>query len=109
MTQYGRPFTAEGFGNKMAQWCKEAGLTGLNSHGVRKAAATRATERNGSAHALMSLFGWLDIKQAERYTREAERKRLARENAHLLGTNRVENFPTFAGHDPQVGKREAKK
>jgi hypothetical protein len=36
VTQYGRPFTAAGFGNNMAEWCKEAGLAGLNSHGVRK-------------------------------------------------------------------------
>ena len=36
----------------------------------------------------MAMFGWLDIKQAELYTRAAERKGLARENMHLLGTNR---------------------
>jgi integrase len=87
VTQYGRAFTAEGFGNKMADWCGEAGIEGKNSHGVRKAAATRMAERGASTHTLMALFGWLDIKQAELYTREAERKRLAREHAHLLGTN----------------------
>lgn len=109
VTQYGRPFTAEGFGNKMAEWCKEAGQPGLNSHGVRKAAATRAAERGGSAHALMSLFGWLDIKQAERYTREAERRRLARDNAHLLGTNRDTESLTSDPRDPLVRENVAKK
>jgi integrase len=92
VTQYGRPFTAEGFGNKMAEWCKQAGLIGKNSHGVRKAAATRAAERGTSAHALMSMFGWLDIKQAERYTRAAERRRLSIENTHLLGTDQDPNL-----------------
>ena len=87
VTHYGRPFTKEGFGNKMADWCREAGIEGKNSHGVRKAAATRAADRNASTNALMAMFGWLDIKQAELYTRAAERKRLARENMHLLGTN----------------------
>jgi integrase len=99
VTQYGRPFTAEGFGNKMADWCRDAGLPGLNSHGVRKAAATRMADRGGSVHALMATFGWLDIKQAELYTRDAERKRLARDNAHLLGTESDQNFPTL---DPKT-------
>jgi hypothetical protein len=35
VTQYGKPFTAPGFGNKMAEWCKQARLPGLNSHGIR--------------------------------------------------------------------------
>jgi len=87
VTQYGRPFTKEGFGNKMADWCREAGIADKNSPGVRKAAATRMAERGASTHTLMHVFGWLDIRQAELYTRDAERKRLSRENAHLLGTN----------------------
>ena len=100
VTQYGRPFTAEGFGNKMADWCKEAGLPGLNSHGVRKAAATRAAENGATASQLMAWFGWLEIKQAELYTREADRKHLARANAHLLGTNRVEKSLTLGPQCP---------
>ncbi len=109
VTQYGRAFTAEGFGNKMAEWCKEAGLSGKNSHGVRKAAATRMADRGASTHTLMAMFGWLDIKQAELYTRETERKRLAREHAHLLGTKSVEKFPTLDEQGVRVGKKRAKK
>jgi integrase len=108
VTQYGRPFTPEGFGNKMAEWCAKAGLKGLNSHGVRKAAATRMAERGGSSHALMATFGWLDIKQAERYTRTAARRKLARENAHLLGTDGDQIFPTLPPQQSQVGKKAAK-
>ena len=79
VTHYGRRFSAEGFGNRMADWCREAGLPGLNSHGVRKAAAKRMAERGGSTKQLMAWFGWLDIKQAELYTRDAERRQLAGE------------------------------
>jgi integrase len=111
VTQYGRPFTAESFGNKMAHWCRLAGLAGKNSHGVRKAAARRAAERGASTKTLMALFGWLDIKQAERYTRDASRKKLAAENAHLLGTegdrtgtDSGQNFPTSEADCSQVGK-----
>ena len=32
----------------------------------------------------MSIFGWLTLKEAERYTRAAERKRLAKSGKHLL-------------------------
>jgi integrase len=76
VTQHGRPFTAVGFGNKMADWCRQAGIEGKNSHGVRKAAATRAAENNATTHALMAMFGWLDIKQAELYTRSAQRPKI---------------------------------
>jgi hypothetical protein len=44
----------------------------------------------------MAVFGWLDIKQAELYTRTAERRRLARENIHLLGKGGiVKSFPPW--------------
>jgi integrase len=108
VTQYGRAFTAEGFGNKMAEWCKEAGLAGLNSHGVRKAAAVRMAERGASAHVLMATFGWLDIKQAELYTRSAERRRLGIGNTYLLGTDAGQKIPTFDPSTPSVGKFDAK-
>jgi integrase len=49
VTDYGRPFTANGFGNKMCEWCKKAGLSGLNAHGVRKPAATRMADRGANA------------------------------------------------------------
>ena len=100
VTQYGRGFTADGFGNK-AEWRKEAELPGFNSHGVRKAAATRMADRGASAHTLMAGFGWLDIKQAELYTRDVERKRLAREHAHLLGTNQDEESPRWGPQYPR--------
>ena len=29
VTEYGRPFTANGFGNKFKEWCREAGLPGI--------------------------------------------------------------------------------
>jgi integrase len=73
----GRPFTAAGFGNKMRQWCDEAGLPHCSAHGLRKAGAAIAAENGATAHDLMSIFGWLTIKEAERYTRAAKQKKLA--------------------------------
>src|SRR5262245_56508029 len=77
VNELGRAFTASGFGNKMRQWCDEAGLPHCSAHGLRKAGAALAAENGVSAHELMSIFGWLTIKEAERYTKAADQKRLA--------------------------------
>lgn len=74
----GGPFTKESFGNAFAEAARDAGVK-KSAHGVRKIAATVAAENGATAHQLMAIFGWLNIKQAEVYTREAERARLARE------------------------------
>jgi hypothetical protein len=74
-----------------------AGLPGLNSHGVAKAAATRAAENGARASQLMAWFGWLEIKQVE----------LCSANAHLLGTNRVEKSLTLAPPIPRVRENGA--
>jgi hypothetical protein len=41
-TEQGKPFTAAGFGNKMREWCDEAGLPQCSAHGLKKAGATIA-------------------------------------------------------------------
>jgi hypothetical protein len=40
VTEYGRPFSENRLGNKMRQWCDEAGLPDCSAQGVRKAGAT---------------------------------------------------------------------
>ena len=52
---------------------------------------------------------WRTIGEAERYTRAAERKRIASGAMHLLGTKGVEMFPTLEGQGSQVGKKAAKR
>ena len=41
-TEYGKPFTAAGFGQWFRDRCDEAGLTHCAAHGLRKAGAARA-------------------------------------------------------------------
>jgi integrase len=77
VTGRGIPFTPDGFGFWFRQCCTEAGLKGLSAHGLRKAAATRLAERGATAHELMAVFGWSTLREAERYTRAANRKALA--------------------------------
>jgi integrase len=83
VTEYGRPFTAAGFGNWFRERCREAGVPG-SAHGLRKAGAVTAAENGATTHQLMSIFGWLTLAEAERYTREAQRKRMAGDAMGLL-------------------------
>lgn len=83
-TEYGRPFSDKGFGNKMRQWCDAAGLPHCAAHGLRKAGATIAAENGATVHELMAIYDWRTTRQAEVYTRSADRKRLAASGMPLL-------------------------
>jgi integrase len=84
VTAHGKPFTVAGFGNWFRDRCNEAGLPHCSAHGVRKAAAARAAENGATTHELMAMFGWLNLRMAEHYTKAANRKRAARRAATLL-------------------------
>ena len=85
VTEYGKPFTPAGFGGWFRARCDEAGLRQCSAHGLRKAGAVRAAENGATTHELMAIFGWLSLKEAERYTQAARRRRLARNATRLLG------------------------
>ena len=85
VTEFGKPFTAEGFGNWFRHQCKAAGLpANLSAHGLRKAGATRLAERGCTDHEIMAWGGWTSIKEVQRYTTAANRKRLAQEAVRKL-------------------------
>jgi integrase len=84
-TQAGRPWVKESLGNAFKDACKLAGVMDKAAHGLRKAAATRAADNGATAHELMAIFGWIDIKEAEIYTKAADRKRLAARAMGMLG------------------------
>jgi hypothetical protein len=97
ITEQGKPFTAPGFGGWFRQQCDEAGLPHCSAHGLRKAGASIAAENGASPHQLMAIFGWLTLKEAERYTQAARRKRMARDGMGFLvrrETNDEQVFPT---------------
>jgi integrase len=84
VTDFGKPFTPAGFGNKFRDWCNDAGLKHCTAHGCRKAGAKMAAENGATAHQLMAIFGWETLRQAEVYTRSANRTLLAEQAMHLL-------------------------
>lgn len=89
LTEKGVPFTVNGYGNKMQDWCRAAGLpSGLASHGLRKAAAAAAAMAGATTPQLMALFGWETEKEATRYTKAADRRRLTGQAVKLLALKR---------------------
>jgi integrase len=85
ITAQGKPFTAAGFGNWFREICNEAGLPRrCTSHGLRKAAATRLADRGATTTQLMAWFGWKTASEAERYTRNADRKHAAAAAGKLI-------------------------
>ncbi len=85
VTEFGRPFTSNGFGNRFSKWCTAAGLPkGCSAHGLRKAGAAIAAENGATDFQLMSIFGWDTVKEAQRYTKAARRKQMAASGMPLL-------------------------
>jgi integrase len=76
-TQYGQPFTSDGFGNWFRKACRTAGLPHCSAHGLRKAAARRIAEAGGSEHHIASVTGHASLSEVRRYTRGVNQKKLA--------------------------------
>jgi hypothetical protein len=51
---------------------------------LRKAGATRFAEHDCSDHQIMAWGGWTTLKEVQRYTKAANRKRLALQAANKL-------------------------
>jgi integrase len=81
VTAQGRPYTAAGFGGWFRDQCDAAGIPiGYSLHGLRKAGATRLAEHGATDLEIMAWGGWKTLAEVQRYTKKANRKRLA-ENA----------------------------
>lgn len=93
-SETGAPFaSAASFGNWFRDRCIEAGLPKeCRAHGLRKAGATIAAEDGSTPNELMAMFGWSKTSMAEVYTKEADKKRLARGAAERIA-NRFQSHP----------------
>jgi len=77
VTEYGKPFTSNGFGNWFRKKCNEAGLPQCSAHGVRKAAAAHLANIGCTVHEIMSITGHYTVTEVQRYTKAAQQKQLA--------------------------------
>lgn len=79
VTAAGRPYSQAGIGNKMREWCDEAGLPHCTAHGLRKAIARRAAEIGGTQQQIKAVGGWRGDGEVTLYTESVEQNRLADE------------------------------
>jgi integrase len=78
VNERGKAFNAKGFGEWFSKQCRRAGLKGLSAHGLRKAACRRLAENGASASEIAAISGHASLREVERYTKAADRARLAR-------------------------------
>lgn len=76
-TSFGKPFTANGFGNWFRDQVREANLHGLSAHGLRKAIARKLADAGCTPHEIMAITGHESLKEVQRYAAAANRKQLA--------------------------------
>lgn len=75
----GEPFSPNVFTSWFLGVRRAAGIPdGLSIHGLRKACCRRLAEAECTAHEIMAISGHTTLKEVERYTRAAERARMAR-------------------------------
>jgi integrase len=78
VTTYGRPRSKYGLGNDFAKWATEAGLPACcRLHGLKKGGMRRLAEAGNTTHELMAISGHKTLGEVQRYTDDADRKRLA--------------------------------
>lgn len=77
VTDFGKPFSAAGFGNKMREWCDQAGLPHCTAHGLRKANSRRLAEMGATQQQLKAVGGWSGDAEVATYTAAAEQEALA--------------------------------
>lgn len=108
VTSFGKPFSTAGFGNWFGDAAREAGIE-KNTHGVRKFAATTAANGGATAHELMSQFGWANSKQAEVYTKGADRVRLGKKASRIVSEQLGNILPPHLGTGAGfIAKKEMK-
>ena len=78
ITEFGNPFSAEGFGNKMAEWRDAAGVRPtVSAHGIRKSVGINLAENQATPYEIMAALGHSSPKVTLVYTEAADRRRLS--------------------------------
>lgn len=76
-TVHGTRFSVAGFGNKMRQWCSEAGLPHCSIHGLRKATSRRLAEQGATDAEGQAVTGHKKAETFAYYRAKANRTALA--------------------------------
>jgi integrase len=79
VTEFGKPFTANGFGNWFRDRCDEAALPQCSAHGLRKAMSRRLAEAGVTNLQGRAVTGHKTDRMFAHYAAEADRSQLADE------------------------------
>jgi integrase len=77
VTEFGKPFTPNGFGNWFRDRCDKAGLPHCSAHGLRKAMSRRLAESGATPFEGRAITGHKTDKQFAYYAEQASKKTLA--------------------------------
>lgn len=96
VTAAGAPFQSkQAFGNWFADSCRAAGVAG-SAHGIRKAVAAEAAEKQASEAQLNAFFGWSHgSRESATYIQKASRAKMAKAVGKLL----ARTIRQGAGHE----------
>lgn len=111
VTEWGKPFTVNGFSGFMRDAIRAAGITDLTCrpHGLRKTLGRLLADAECSAHDIMAALGHKTLAEAERYTREADRKRGGKRAVVKLNEHRANKSPQSASTGlGEIAKKERK-
>lgn len=93
-TEWGKPFTVDGYSGWMRDAMREAGLPpDCRPHGLRKTFGRLLADAGATAHEIMAALGHLTLGEAERYTREADRRRGGRRAIVKLEDHKANRIP----------------
>lgn len=98
VTYQGKPYTVESFGNWFADQCQAAGLPDVcRAHGLRKHGATVLAEHGANEFQIMAFLAHKTTREAIRYVRAAQRKKLAGAGMALVQSANVSNLSEWLG------------
>jgi integrase len=107
-TEYGKPFTVDGFSQWMRDAITAAGLPlDCQPHGLRKAAGRRLAEAGCTPHEIMAVLGHKTLAEAERYTRDADQTVLATGAIERLERHKVNRVAQTSSN--KFGKNQKSK
>ena len=91
---YGKPFTLDGFSRFMRDAISAAGLPlDCQPHGLRKTLGRMLADAGATTHDIMAALGHTTLAEAERYTREANRRRGGTRAVSKLDEHRKNKTP----------------
>lgn len=77
VTEFGKPFSEAGLGNRMRKWCDTAGLPQCSMHGLRKAISRQLAEKGATDAEGQAVTGHKKAETFQKYRAKANRVVLA--------------------------------